>query len=488
MPASDGPAVHRRLRAPRVALIVLTTVVASFPVLGTPASASVSAPPAPERAERGLGVLLHPVLNRRFEASNKDVLVGRRGRLVKVVSGQLPRGIRISQGVLVGRATRLGLVTTRIQAENQGRRSVRTVSFRVLRPEAARAGTRLVTTSKAGSPAGRSTDVDVSADGGVVTFTSNDAGLVPGDDNNAPDVFAWTRSTGRVTLVSRAVGGRAGDGESGEASVSADGRYVAFSSSATDLTSEPGSGRLQVYVRDLATGVLATTPQEVRSVSMLLDPQLLDDGSVVFGVSYVNDQTGKLDHSAWRWEPASARVAQLPGPSDRGPLAGVSGDGRWLLWVDDSGVLVTDASTGADRGSCAFPSSFVFAGDASFSADGVRVVVDGKPLRGRGDIRAHCEPATGVGGVAVGTVGMTADGATVAQTGFARGKAPAAYLDVRVGGYPRATASVFRHGTSTTSAEVAISADGSTVVYTTNANNVLDADRDRTADVFVLTD
>lgn len=79
----------------------------------------------------------------------------------------------------------------------------------------------------------------VSADGRFVTFETTESNLIAGvtDTNSANDVFLWDRTTGALTLVSHAAGSTttAGNGASTSGKVSADGNWIAFTSSATDL-------------------------------------------------------------------------------------------------------------------------------------------------------------------------------------------------------------------------------------------------------------
>ncbi|MGH2989642.1 MAG: hypothetical protein ACRDMA_07230 [Solirubrobacterales bacterium] len=92
----------------------------------------------------------------------------------------------------------------------------------------------------------------VSADGRFVAFES-DADNLSGVDVGGFDVFVRDVVTGSTTLVSRQSdgdGGAGGDGESFGGSISADGRFVAFSSRATNLSADTETG-LNVYVRDL---------------------------------------------------------------------------------------------------------------------------------------------------------------------------------------------------------------------------------------------
>jgi len=104
-----------------------------------------------------------------------------------------------------------------------------------------------------GQDAGAVIDSTISGDGRYVAFATI-AALVPDDTNGASDVFVHDRSTGQTERVS--LDGDAGqaNGDSAGASLSADGRYVAFWSNADGLTPEPfGPG---IFVRDRWNGTL----------------------------------------------------------------------------------------------------------------------------------------------------------------------------------------------------------------------------------------
>ncbi|MFH1217245.1 MAG: Ig-like domain-containing protein [Pseudomonadota bacterium] len=95
----------------------------------------------------------------------------------------------------------------------------------------------------------------ISNDGNFVAFDSTATNLIPGDANGATyDVFIRNRLTGNTELVSLSAGGVQSDRDSRKPSISADGRYVAFESQATNLISGV-SGR-QIYVRDQQSGTL----------------------------------------------------------------------------------------------------------------------------------------------------------------------------------------------------------------------------------------
>ena len=94
----------------------------------------------------------------------------------------------------------------------------------------------------------------LSADGRFVAFTSESANLVSGDENRSEDVFVHDRLTGSTTLVSRGLGGAAGYGPSLWPSISADGSKIAFLSWANDLVESDTNGFADVFVHDRAAG------------------------------------------------------------------------------------------------------------------------------------------------------------------------------------------------------------------------------------------
>jgi PKD repeat protein len=102
---------------------------------------------------------------------------------------------------------------------------------------------------------GGSRSPSLSADGRFVAFTSRADNLVEGDTNGWPDTFVHDRQTGVTERVSVSSTGEEADGRSGGAvpTLSADGRFVAFVAAASNLV--PGGFSLeQVYVRDRVAG------------------------------------------------------------------------------------------------------------------------------------------------------------------------------------------------------------------------------------------
>ena len=117
--------------------------------------------------------------------------------------------------------------------------------------------TTLASINDAGTGSGNSGSFDprISADGRFVAFVSIASDLVPNDTNNASDIFVRDVTTGTTALVSvNATGTASGNGGSFELQISADGRFVAFSSIASDLVPNDTNGAADIFVRDLIAG------------------------------------------------------------------------------------------------------------------------------------------------------------------------------------------------------------------------------------------
>lgn len=94
----------------------------------------------------------------------------------------------------------------------------------------------------------------ISADGRYVAFQSTARNLVGGDDNRKEDIFVYDRPNGKTTRVSVSTSGAQANGNSTDPAISADGRYVAFRSAATDLVETDTNGQIDIFVHDRQTG------------------------------------------------------------------------------------------------------------------------------------------------------------------------------------------------------------------------------------------
>jgi hypothetical protein len=131
---------------------------------------------------------------------------------------------------------------------------------------------------------GDSTPRAISTNGQYALFESAASDLVPGDINNAGDVFIRDLVAGTTRLVSVATNGVAGNGLSQESVMTPDGRYVAFSSAANNLVPGDTNGLPDIFVRDMQAGT--TTLASVGAFSAYWTsgsewPDLTPDGRYV---------------------------------------------------------------------------------------------------------------------------------------------------------------------------------------------------------------
>src|SRR5256885_903816 len=114
---------------------------------------------------------------------------------------------------------------------------------------AAVAKTALVSVSSSGTPAnGRSGNPSLSGDGRFVAFSSGATNLTPRKPIAGRNEFVRDMKTGKTQQVNVSSAGETGNGYCHHPSISADGRYVAYESKATNLVK--GARGYNVYVRD----------------------------------------------------------------------------------------------------------------------------------------------------------------------------------------------------------------------------------------------
>jgi Tol biopolymer transport system component len=220
--------------------------------------------------------------------------------------------------------------------------------------------TRVSVASDGTQATGGSVSPALSADGRFVAFFSDAPNLVPGDTNGLFDVFVHDRLTGETTRVSVASGGaQATGGDSLNAVLSADGRFVAFASEATNLVPGDTNGATDVFVRDRLTGQttrVSVASDGAQATGTSFFPAISGDGRFVafdsdatnlvpfdtngFSDVFVRD---RLTGETTRVSVASGG-AQATGGGSRRPA--LSGDGRFVVF--DSGA--TDLVPGDTNG------------------------------------------------------------------------------------------------------------------------------------------
>jgi WD40-like Beta Propeller Repeat len=124
----------------------------------------------------------------------------------------------------------------------------------------------------------------ISADGRYMAFLSSANDLVSGDTNGTYDAFVKDLQTGAITRVSTEANGSQGNSDSIRPSVSADGRYVAFTSGASTLLpgdtnnagdvflAPTGFGAVSVFISENSTAVMTVTATDPDAGETLRPP------------------------------------------------------------------------------------------------------------------------------------------------------------------------------------------------------------------------
>jgi len=146
----------------------------------------------------------------------------------------------------------------------------------------------------------QSFDGTVSADGRFVAFDSLASNLVAGDKNHARDVFVRDRSTGVTERVSVDNQGYEATADSLRPSISADGRFVAFMSFARNLVQNDFNSDADVFVRDRLLGTTECVSVDLNGDAgddFSESPSLSGDGNqVAFHSNATNLVTGNTNH------------------------------------------------------------------------------------------------------------------------------------------------------------------------------------------------
>jgi len=139
--------------------------------------------------------------------------------------------------------------------------------------------TSLISLSNDGSAANdNSYKPSIYSDGRYIAFSSLASNLVNDDTNGVQDIFVHDRSTGVTTRVSVSSTGAEGNDESNGPLISADGRFVVYLSTATNLVDNDLAGRQDVFVYD------SESHSTVR-ISRGLDGQEANDNSIKPSIS-----------------------------------------------------------------------------------------------------------------------------------------------------------------------------------------------------------
>ncbi len=221
--------------------------------------------------------------------------------------------------------------------------------------------TRRVSVSSAGRQAnGRSSRSQISADGRFVLFNSSATNLVRPDANGTlRDFFVYNRKTRKTRRVSVSSAGVQGNRASSWASISADGRFVAFNSSATNLVPDDANGVADIYVRNRkahttrrvsisSAGEEADHASHFNSISANGRFVAFDSAAhnlVAGGMGFSGNDVFVHDRRTHRTEQVSVSSAGAPADSSS-LLPSLSANGRFVAFQSRATNLVAGDTNG----------------------------------------------------------------------------------------------------------------------------------------------
>jgi hypothetical protein len=152
--------------------------------------------------------------------------------------------------------------------------------------------TELVDVSAGGAAAdGDSRRPTLSADGRYVAFDSLASDLVADDRNTAADIFVRDRTVGVTTRVSFGAFGAEANGSSEHPAISSDGRYVAFESYASNVVADDSNAARDVFLHDRLSGVtrrISVGPGGLQADGDSFGPKFVGPRLVQFGSTAAN--------------------------------------------------------------------------------------------------------------------------------------------------------------------------------------------------------
>ena len=336
---------------------------------------------------------------------------------------------------------------------------------------------------------GASSKPSISADGRVVAFPSSATNLVPDDRNGVADVFVRDRASGLTKRVSTGNGGEA-NAASLAALVSADGRTIAFSSDASNLVPADENGTMDVFVTDRVTGRTSRVstgpfgPSRNRSEASSIDAH----GLVVAFRSYATN----LVYGDWN---GKADVFVFDRGTSLTERVNVSSTGAEARAVTFRGVVSGDGRFVGFRSRA----SNLVRGDTNKALDAfvhdrwtgvttrISIASDGEEANARGFDRSTRR------NLFMSRPFLSADGRYAAFTSRApnlvpddrNGVSDVFVHDLLTGATARVSISADGEEADAASFVSGISADGSLVAFTSLADNLVIADTNGRRDVFV---
>jgi Tol biopolymer transport system component len=257
--------------------------------------------------------------------------------------------------------------------------------------------------------------LSISADGRYVAFQSHATNLVPGDTNGTWDVFVHDRQSGTTVRVSVDSAGVQGNSVSEYPSISADGRYVTFTSLATNLVPGDTNGSSDIFLHDMQTGT--TERVSVDSVGTqgnnhsAFSSISVDDRYVAFGSLASNlvpgDTNGCEDVFVRDLQNGTTERISFSSSGTQGNAYSdspwISADGRYVAFESDATNLVP-GDTNANRD--IFVHDRTYSPFTSFCNPGVASVIACPCSNPPSALGRGCDNSAGTGGATLSASGI----------------------------------------------------------------------------------
>lgn len=202
-------------------------------------------------------------------------------------------------------------------------------------------------------------DLGISEDGNRIVFASDAANLVPGDTNGNTDVFLYERLTCTITRVSVDSSGGQGSGRSWFPAISANGRYMVFDSTAANLIDDDTNNTRDVFMRDLDTGIttiVSLSSDEEQGDLESYGASISADGRYIAFVSRATnfDAFGFAAYSAFVRDTVAGTTELVTVSTSSGKSFGavtnaaISADGCCIAFTSSGGDLVSGDGNGEE--------------------------------------------------------------------------------------------------------------------------------------------
>lgn len=220
--------------------------------------------------------------------------------------------------------------------------------------------TRVNETTDGSEANSHSGDAGISEDGRYIVFESYANNLVSGDTNGAADIFLKDQTLSTTTRISVASDGTQGNSSSLNPALSSDGRYVVFESGATNLVSDDLNGKWDIFMKDIQTGTtsrISVASSEAESDGDSQDAKISSDARYVVFESTANNLGAVSDENTFRdvfVRDLTLETTTLISLSTSGITSGngvsqnpsISADGTFIVYESNSTDLVASDTNG----------------------------------------------------------------------------------------------------------------------------------------------